>query len=53
MLDDTNGLKGLVKLQNETIHILRAEIDQMSKGAIMENKTSDELGNAGTREKFQ
>jgi hypothetical protein len=50
MLDEVNGQKFLVKLQNETIYELRAEIDQMSKETNinkLQNKTADELRNAG------
>jgi hypothetical protein len=31
LLDETNGQKALVKLQNETIHELRAKIEQQAE----------------------
>jgi hypothetical protein len=48
MLDEANDQSAFVKLQNKTIHELRAQIDQFSKEANkLQNKSAEELGNAG------
>jgi histidinol dehydrogenase len=44
MTYESNVQKDSAKLQNETIHELRAKIDQMSKEANkLQNKTADEM----------